>query len=150
YLITAKATDNIGASAWSDPVHISVGGTPTNHPPYVRLNQPMNGASFVAPTNIRLSAFAQDAEDGYTLKVEFFEGTNSLGLGTFVPSVCPTPFCPSYDLIWSNVSAGTYTLTAKATDSAGATSSTEPIHIYVKPPSEVPIVTIRATDGSAS
>src|SRR5437899_3287777 len=48
-------------------------GTGTNHPPFVRLDAPQNGEKFPGPTNIVLRAYAQDAEDGYDLTVEFFE-----------------------------------------------------------------------------
>ena len=103
----------------------------TNHPPFVRLNAPQDGDVFTAPANIALRAYAQDAEDGNNLKVEFFEGTNSLGFGTFVPALCPAPYCPFYALTWSNAPPGEYTLTAKATDSGGASSLSDPVHITV-------------------
>src|SRR6185503_7698605 len=94
--------------------------TQSNVPPTVRLISPQNGEVFTAPTNIALRANAQDREDGANLKVEFFAGAQSLGVGTFIPGVCPV--CPFYALIWSNAPPGQYTLTAKATDSAGASS----------------------------
>ncbi|HMJ64349.1 MAG TPA: PQQ-binding-like beta-propeller repeat protein, partial [Candidatus Binatia bacterium] len=105
---------------------------PTNHPPFVQLNAPQSGDTFTAPANITLRAYAQDAEDGYTLTVEFFEGTRSLGFGTFVGARCAIPYCPYYELTWSNVPPGEYTLTAKATDSAGATSISNPARITVR------------------
>src|SRR5947207_7461984 len=79
-------------------------GTGTNHPPFVRLDAPQNGQKFPGPTNIVLRAYAQDAEDGYDLTVEFFEfqfmkERKSLGFGTFVPGRCAT--CRYYELTWS-------------------------------------------------
>ena len=99
--------------------------------PYVRLNVPQNGDVFITPANIALQAYAQDAEDHYHLTVEFFEGTNSLGLGTFIPSLCPDPYCPYYALVWSNAPPGQYFLRAKATDSGGATSVSDPVYVAV-------------------
>ena len=122
----------------------------TNQPPSVRLINPQDGQIFVGPTNVRLVAYAQDREDGYDVKVEFFEGTNSLGSGTFVPSLCPAPYCPNFGLTWSNVTAGAYTLTAVASDSAGASTRSDPMHIKVVELQRQPIVTIFARDATAS
>jgi hypothetical protein len=122
----------------------------TNQPPSVRLINPQDGQIFVGPTNVRLVAYAQDREDGYDIKVEFFEGTNSLGFGTFVPSLCPAPYCPNFGLTWSNVTAGAYNLTAVASDSAGASTRSDPMHFKVVELQRQPIVTIFARDATAS
>jgi hypothetical protein len=102
-----------------------------NQPPFVQLNAPQNGEVFTAPAPIDLRAYAQDDEDGTQLKVEFFAGDQNLGQGIFVPALCPSPFCPFYALTWSNVPPGSYTLRAKATDSAGASSFSQPVGIRV-------------------
>src|SRR4029079_8214325 len=84
------------------------------------------------PTNIVLRAFAQDREDSVlNLRVEFFEGSRSLGVGTFIGSLCPAPYCPYYTLTWSNVPPGNYTLTARATDRSGVSSTSAPVRIAV-------------------
>jgi hypothetical protein len=55
-------------------------------------------------------------------KVEFFQGSTLLGAATSSP----------FSYTWTNVSGGSYSLTAKATDSAGVTStSTPPVNIRV-------------------
>jgi hypothetical protein len=123
---------------------------PANEAPQVRFINPQGGQIFVGPTNVRLVAYAQDREDGYHLKVEFFEGTNSLGFGTFIPSLCPAPYCPNFVLTWSNVTAGAYTLSAVASDSAGASTRSNPTHIKVVELERQPIVTIFARDPTAS
>jgi len=105
---------------------------------------------FAGPTDIRLVAYAQDREDGYKVTVEFFDGTNSLGFGTFVPSLCPAPYCPNFSLTWSNVPPGKYTLTAKATDHNGASSVSDPVHIRVLDLQHQTVVTILATDPVAT
>jgi len=122
----------------------------TNHPPFVQLNAPQDGDVFTAPTGIALRAYAQDTEDGYNLNVEFFEGANSLGFGTFVATRCPPPYCPFYALTWSNAPPGEYTLTAKATDSGGASSVSNPAHITVSQSNRPPRVNIVARDPFAS
>jgi hypothetical protein len=128
----------------------------TNLPPTLQMIGPANGETFMAGSDIRLVAFAQDAEDHYTLQVEFFEGTHSLGFGTFFPGRCAV--CPNYGLVWSNVPPGEYVLTAKATDSAGASAVSAPVHIIVvtnsppppPPTNGLPVVSIVARDPFAS
>jgi hypothetical protein len=123
---------------------------PTNEPPRVQINQPAEGSVFTAPTDIQLVAYAEDRENGYDLKVEFFEGTNSLGFGTFVPTMCPSPYCPFFALTWSNVPPGRYVLTAKATDQDGTSSRSLPVDIAVLSPNLQPVVSIIALDDIAT
>ena len=103
----------------------------TNQPPFVQLNSPADGAQLTAPTDVALSAYAQDVENGFDVKVEFFEGANSLGFGTFVPTKCPSPLCPFFALVWSNAPPGKYVLTAKATDQGGLSSTSVPVRITI-------------------
>src|SRR5205814_4826817 len=125
-------------------------GTNGNQSPFVQLNSPQDGQQFIGPTNITLRAYAQDPEDSFNVTVEFFEGTNSLGLGTFVPTKCASPYCPYFELVWSNVPPGSYVLRAKATDSAGASSISAPARISVSENTRVGEVNIYATDPIAS
>jgi hypothetical protein len=125
---------------------------PSNQPPRVAILHPNNGDIFVAPAFIRVCAEAHDP-DGFVRSVEFFEGTNSIGV---VPGVVPVLgelsavadqiFC----LSWPNVRPGSYVLTARATDNRGAMSVSEPIRIRVIEESRQPVVTIEATDPFAS
>ncbi len=96
---------------------------PVNQAPTVAVTSPSNGASFVAGANITLSANATDA-DGTISKVEFFAGATKLGEKTSSP----------YSFTWSNVSAGTHSLTARATDNAGATTTSAAVSISVTNP----------------
>src|SRR5262249_44627876 len=52
-------------------------------------------------------------------------------------------------LIWTNVPAAAYVLTAVATDNSGATGRSEPVTITVAEPSLIPTVGIIATDPIA-
>lgn len=103
------------ADSWS-------GTTPpaNNQPPAVSLTNPANNAQFTAPANINVVASASDA-DGTVSKVEFFNGSTKLGESSTAP----------YQFTWTNVPAGTYALTAKATDNKGSltTSATATIQI---------------------
>ena len=78
YTLTAVATDNDGAMTTSQPVDISV---VTNLPPRVRLVSPYAGAKYFAPATVGICAAASDP-DGTVASVEFFAGTNSLGVVT--------------------------------------------------------------------
>ena len=84
HTLTAKATDNGGASTLSDPVHITVNPgpppPPTNFPPVVRIISPPNNSVFREPINLPIYAYAAD-KDGWVTGVEFFAGTNDLGRG---------------------------------------------------------------------
>jgi hypothetical protein len=126
---------------------------PSNQPPKVAIIHPNNGDIFVAPASIRICAEARDA-DGFVRSVEFFEGTNSLGVVTDnLPLIGNLPFPPPdqiFCLSWPNVRPGSYVLTARATDNRGAMSVSELIRIRVIEGSVQPVVTIEATDPFAS
>jgi hypothetical protein len=142
----APLTYNIGWPS-NAVVNIVDNDSTNNLPPSVRIITPTNNASFTAPANITICAEAADLDD-YVFSVQFFAGTNSLGIRTnCLPCASPlNPFC----LMWSNVPPGEYTLTAKATDSRGATRTSDPVHIVVRFADLLPTVTIRVTDSSAA
>ena len=160
YVLHARATDNGGATALSDPVKIRVqqGPPPTNFPPVVRIISPPNNAIFRAPVRIPIFAYAKDP-DGSVSSVEFFAGTNDLGPGTNLPCIATTVgvlACPTniYFIVWSNAPLGTYPLRAVATDNDGASSASEPVLVTILPPPPPPtnfppIVTIAAIDPIA-
>jgi len=127
----------------------------TNIPPHVAISYPSNGQSFAAPANIPLVALAGDP-DGYVTSVEFFAGTNSLGLVTNWVVVDP-PFPPGFRpgdraflLQWTNVPVGSYVLTAVATDNGGASTISSPVDITVQAVQRPPLVTIMATTPDAA
>ena len=85
------------------------------------LTAPTNGQVFSAPANITLSANAADS-DGLVTKVQFFRGgTTLIGEDTSAP----------FSFAWNNVAAGNYSLTAKAFDNAGATTTSAAVSITV-------------------
>ena len=96
------------------------GTTGSNQPPTVALTAPAAGSTFNAGATLTLSANASDS-DGSVSKVEFFRGTTSLGSDTTAP----------YSVSWSGVAAGSYALSAKATDNAGATTTSSTVNITV-------------------
>jgi fibronectin type 3 domain-containing protein/O-glycosyl hydrolase len=100
---------------------------PANAAPSVSLTAPTNGATFTAPATVDLAATAADS-DGTVTKVDFYDGSTLLGTSTSAP----------YAYSWANVPAGPHTLSAKATDNAGATTTSAPVAITVTAPSTLP------------
>ena len=131
YTLTAVATDNDGATGMSKVVTITV---VTNLPPEVHLVSPRNGATYWAPGSVSLNAVAS-SPDGSIASVQFFAGTNSLGVVT-TPVVITNFFrtLSYYSLTWSNATPGTYALTAVATDNYGASTTSSAANIRILPP----------------
>lgn len=100
--------------------NVQVTKAATNQPPTVNFTSPANGTTLSAPATLRLVANAADG-DGTITKVEFFNGATLVN----------TQFTFPYDFTWSNVRAGTYTLTARATDNRGAVTTTAPLTVIV-------------------
>src|SRR2546422_3708868 len=131
----------------SDVLLLADNDSPTTNPPLsVRILSPTNSAIFLAPVTIQLVAHAEPISQVHS--VEFFAGTTSLGLATFEPTRCSV--CPVWVLAWTNVPAGEYALTAKATDELGASAVSEPVKIAVRNSPVKPVVNIEATDPLAS
>jgi hypothetical protein len=95
----------------------------TNSPPSVGLTQPAAGAAFTAPATIAIAADAADS-DGTIAKVEFFSGATKLGEDAAAPF--------GYD--WTNVPAGSYSISARATDDLGAQTTSAPRTVSVSAP----------------
>jgi hypothetical protein len=91
-----------------------------NPPPTVSITSPANGATYTAPASIALTAAASDA-NGTVTQVAYYQGTTLIGTATSAP----------YSVTWSNVAAGSYSLTAKATDNGGATTTSAAVSITV-------------------
>lgn len=90
--------------------------------PTVALTTPASNTVFTAPATIHITATASDA-DGTIAKVEFYSGTTKLGEDATAPY--------AYD--WQNVAAGSYEITAVATDNVGnkATSSIANVKVNI-------------------
>src|ERR1041384_4068485 len=118
YTLTARATDILNATTTSSAVNVVVG----NAPPTVSITSPINGSYYNGPTNLVITATAADNEG--VKKVEFFQGSTKLGEDTTAP----------YSFTWSGVPAGTYSLTAKATDNLDAVTTSSPVSVGVSGP----------------
>src|SRR5205823_614943 len=117
---------------------------PMDLAPVVKLVVPSNNASFPRPANIAMRAEAL-AKDGWITSVAFYQGADRLGTVTNAhPVADPTNL---FHFVWSNAPAGSFVLTARATDSTGSKSTSAPVRITVGAPSALGFVQ-RALPGS--
>lgn len=100
-------------------------------PPTVSLTAPAANLVAIAPANITVSADAA-SQFGSIAKVEFYAATTTSG-GTTTNTLIGTAAGSPYAYAWSNVPAGSYTLTAIATDSYGFGTTSSPVTVTVKP-----------------
>lgn len=98
---------------------LTKGSAPANTPPSVALTSPAAGSTYLAPATMAVTASASDP-DGI-MRVDFYSGSQLLGGTTKSP----------YSVTWTGASAGTYSLTAKATDSLGLSRTSAPVSISV-------------------
>lgn len=114
------------ANGWNDRASSMRVLTVTNNPPppnqapTVSLTGPSNNATYNAPASINITANASDA-DGNVTKVEFYNGGTKIGEDASAP----------YSLTWSNVGAGTYTISARAFDNNNASTTSGSITVKV-------------------
>ena len=130
YMVRAVKLEGSGSGTYFNPsqgttLTLAVTNIPNggNAPPSVTLISPADGAIFSEPANITLTASASDS-DGVIQSVEFLADTVSLGTVTSNP----------YTLVWTGVGVGSHTLTARATDNAGASAMSAPIVVRVQAP----------------
>lgn len=121
-----------GSYAYHCNVHPAQLGTVTvqapNQPPRVGLTGPANNATFSEPWTGTLQSTNSDP-DGTVVRIQFFAGTNSLGTATN-PAATAT-------LRVTNIVAGNYTLTAKATDNLGAVTTSAGVTVHVVTPAPI-------------
>lgn len=93
----------------------------SNTPPTVQAPSAINGSPFlVTPWTTQLTTTAADV-DGSISKVEFYAGTTLIGSSTVSP----------YTVVWQNVAAGSYAVTAKAFDNSGLSTVSSPFNVTV-------------------
>lgn len=123
-------TTNVTLAAGSQTVRLyaSAGGfnlnwmqfSASNTPPTVSITSPANGATYTAPATMTINANAADA-NGTVSSVAFYNGSTLLGTDTSSP----------YSYTWANVAAGVYSITARATDNAGAVTTSSGVSVTV-------------------
>lgn len=115
YLIYARAYDglgNTGAKVYSLTVD--------NTAPTVSLTSPATGT--VIPQNQVVTLTASASDNHSVIRVEFYAGSTLVGTDTASP----------YSLIWDPPARGSYTLTARAYDTAGNVTTSAGVTVQAK------------------
>jgi hypothetical protein len=96
--------------------------TPGNRVLTANLTAPANNATFTPGSAVTITANVSEANSSIT-KVEFFQGTTSLGIDN----------TPPYSMVWRNVPAGNYAIKVVATDQARVSTTSSTVNIKVQP-----------------
>jgi hypothetical protein len=135
YTLYAIATDAIGLMATSAVEKITIAYIA----PTVTLTNPLSGTSYPSPASIVLGASAT-SPDGTVTNVAFYQGTALIGNAISAPL--------SYT--WANVTAGSYSLTALATDTHGLTATSSVVAVTVTNGYGLPVVFLTSPANNAS
>lgn len=99
----------------------------TTLPPAVVMTSPTNGSTYTAAASVTMSADA-DSQFNSLNQVDFYAGGSFIGSTTNLP----------YTLTATGLTAGSYALTAVATDGSGISSTSGPVNITVSAGSGAP------------
>ena len=136
HVLTARATDNQNNVTTSTAVNITV--SPANSSPTVAITSPANNAQIASGSTITITATAADA-NGSVTKVEFFNGTTKLGEDLTSP----------YSFAWTNATAGSHALTARATDNQNNVTTSAAVNITVTAANTPPTAAITSPSTGA-
>ncbi|NOZ81117.1 MAG: hypothetical protein GXP63_05585 [DPANN group archaeon] len=94
-----------------------------NTPPTVSIDSPSDGAAYIAPATVKITAYGSDP-DGYVAKMRFYEGSDVL---LYEDTSAP------WEYTWNDVSEGQWNIRVKAYDDDGATDESQ-VTIHVDAP----------------
>ena len=128
YIITVSLDGTLSTSTQAFSLIVTgASSAEANPPPTVSLTSPLNGAAVLPGQNVTLTATAADmangGQPGSVSKVEFLYGT------TVIPAV--STGTGTYSATWTPTSPGTYLLTARATDSEEAVTTSSQVEFSV-------------------
>ncbi len=118
--LAARVVGTNGISITSSEITVNV---VANQPPVVGITSPANESSGGVNVATTIVASAADS-DGTIESVEFFANGTRIGAATSSP----------FQYAWTPSVAGTYSLTAKATDNGGKVTISEAVVMIVDPP----------------
>jgi len=126
YIVTVSLDGTLSPSTQAFSLIVTgASSTEANPPPTVSLTAPLHGAAVLPGQSVALTATAADmttgGQVGSVSKVEFLYGTTVISTDTTSP----------YSATWTPASAGTYLLTARATDSEGAVTTSSQVQFSV-------------------
>jgi len=135
YIVTVSLDGSLTTSTQAFSLIVTgASSAEANPPPTVSLTSPLNGAAVLPGEIVTLTATATDMATGGQLgsvsQVEFLNGTTVISTDTTSP----------YSATWTPTSPGTYLLTARATDSEGASTISSAVNVNVLIGSGVPTI----------
>lgn len=133
HTLQARAFDNHLGITTAAAVPVTV----VNQAPAVSVTSPTNGAFQLLPGDVELAASATDS-DGAIVRVDFFAN------GTLVGRSLAAPFTA----LWTNVAAGSYAITAVATDNGGGVTTSAAANITARRVPAIAYVVPAGTVGS--
>jgi YD repeat-containing protein len=127
YSISAEALDSLDLNGWSAPVLLTVGSAV---PPTVTLIAPASGLVVLSGSTLQISAQVVDPNMGGATGAEFYAQGNGtpLGAGTLSQGTVSNG---TWTFNWQNSPAGTYLLTASATDPATSGSTAQAARLTI-------------------
>ena len=96
----------------------------TNPPPSVVMTTPAEGANYTAAASVTLGADA-DAPYNPVSTVDFYAS------GSWLATLSNSPYAPSYFMTKTGLGAGSYALTAVATDGSGLSRTSSAVNITI-------------------
>lgn len=125
YRINLKVTDAAGLSTATFVDLYPDCGTSSIRP--VAISSPANNSSFAAGSNVELKVTFTDLARTWT-KIEYLAGNTVIGSSGTQP----------FSYTWRPTTAGSYSITAKATDNQGHTSTSNPVTVNITGGSDIP------------
>ena len=145
YIVTVSLDGTLTTSTQAfSLVFTGASSVEANPPPVVNLTAPVEGSVVLPGTPITISATATDLAvgnlPGRVTKVEFFDGSIPLGEDTSAP----------YEFSWVNAASGAHVITAKATDSEGAVTTSSQVEFFVLSGDGLPSISLFSPASGAA
>ena len=139
--VTSKNNSSTSTATFTNVTARTATAGGSNQPPTVSITGPSAGATFASPATFVVTASASDT-DGTVSKVDLYQGTQML------KSDVTSPYSVSVTIS----TAGTYQLSAIATDSDGDSTTSAPVSVTVTSAStnQPPSVSLTAPAGGSS
>lgn len=119
--VAAVGPGGTGESTWSNTFVFNT--TTADAPPSVQLTSPTGGSTFTTPASITIAGAAADS-DGTISRIDLYAN------GALIGSASASPF----GMTWPVATAGSYALTAVATDNGGLKTTSTPVSVAVQAP----------------
>ena len=136
YKVELLVSDGVYSSISSVLVIVS---ETANRAPNIAITSPQSNQDFREGSDVKIITSASDL-DGEIVKVEFFADDQKLGEDLTAP----------FEYDWNNVAVKEYSLTATATDNAGATATSESVTVKVSEVNSCMTTSSESTEGAFS